>query len=87
LDYLYIANFDSNNEDKWKNLIAYFQLDGTHVLANDDLNRSIMEKIKGQGYPTYFIIKKDGSYVLSDAGYPMKRDVLIKQIEGALAEK
>ncbi len=86
LNYVYVANFDTNNEKNWKRLIAYFHMDGTHVLANDDLNKDIMGKIKGEGYPTYFIIKKDGTYELSKAGYPMKRDVLIKQLEKALAE-
>ncbi|TSJ44591.1 AhpC/TSA family protein [Mucilaginibacter corticis] len=86
LEYLYVANFDSNNEATWKKLIAYFHLEGTHILANDDLNKDIMSKINGNGYPTYFIIKKDGSYELSKAGYPMDRDVLIKQLESAMAE-
>jgi thiol-disulfide isomerase/thioredoxin len=86
LTYLYIANYDSRNEPNWKKLIAYFHMEGTHILANDKLNDDIMKKVKGTGYPTYFIIKKDGSYELSKAGYPMKREVLIKQLETAMAE-
>jgi thiol-disulfide isomerase/thioredoxin len=86
LDYLYVANFDSKNEQSWKKLISYFHLEGTHILANDELNKDIMTKVKGDGYPTYFIIKKDSSYELSNAGYPMNRDVLIKQLEKAIAE-
>ncbi|MCC8425752.1 TlpA disulfide reductase family protein [Mucilaginibacter sp. UR6-11] len=84
LSYLYVANFDSNNESTWKKLITYFNLEGTHILANDLLNKDIMTKIKGDGYPTYFIIKKDGTYELSKAGYPMDRNVLIKQLETAM---
>ncbi|MEX8548525.1 MAG: TlpA family protein disulfide reductase [Mucilaginibacter sp.] len=86
LDYLYIANYDQKNEDKWKELIAYFHLDGIHILANDKLNKDIMNKVKGTGYPTYVIIKKDGTYELSKAGYPMDRTVLIKQLEKAIAK-
>lgn len=86
LAYLYIANYDSRHETAWKKLIAYFHMEGTHILANDQLNNDIMKKVKGDGYPTYFIIKKDGSYELSKAGYPMKREVLIKQLETAIAE-
>ncbi|RYY06937.1 MAG: TlpA family protein disulfide reductase, partial [Sphingobacteriaceae bacterium] len=85
LDYLYVANFDLKNEKKWKELIAYYHLEGNHVLANISLNKDIMAKVKGTGYPTYVIIKKDGSYELSKAGYPMNREILIKQLEEAIA--
>jgi len=87
LDYFYIANRDLAHTDLWKKLIAYFDMKGTHVMANDSLSRDIMSKVKGSGYPTYVIIKKDGTYELSKAGFPMKRDVLFKQIEEALALK
>lgn len=86
LDYLYVANRDLQNEDNWKKLIAYFALEGTHILANASLSKDIMAKVKGQGYPTYVIIKKDGAYELSKAGYPMNREVLIRQLEAALAQ-
>jgi thiol-disulfide isomerase/thioredoxin len=86
LDYLYVANRDSNNEDNWKKLIAYFDLEGTHILANANLTKDIMAKVKGTGYPTYVIIKKDGTYELSKAGYPMNRGILIKQLEAALEQ-
>jgi len=86
LDYLYVANFDLKNEGNWKKLIAYFDLEGTHMLANARLTKDIMAKVKGTSYPTYVIIKKDGSYELSKAGYPMNREILIKQLEAALAQ-
>lgn len=85
LNYLYVANYDTNNQNNWKKLIAYFHLEGTHILASESLSDDIMKKVNGHGYPTYFIIKKDGSYEISKAGYPMNRDVLIKQLEDALA--
>ncbi len=86
LDYFYVANNDQKNEIEWKKLIVDFGMKGTHILANARLSKDIMAKVKGAGYPTYVIIKKDGTYELSKAGYPMKRDVLIKQLEEALAQ-
>ena len=86
LDYLFIANRDLKSEDNWKKLIGYFDLEGTHILANASLTKDIMTKVKGPGFPTYVIIKKDGTYELSKAGYPMNRAVLIKQLEAALAQ-
>jgi len=85
LDYLYVANYDQVHEANWKKLINYFNLEGTHILANQMLSNDIMAKVKGRGYPTYFIIKKDGSYEISNAGYPLNRNKLIKQLEDALA--
>ncbi|MGF1926239.1 MAG: TlpA family protein disulfide reductase, partial [Bacteroidia bacterium] len=61
LDYLYIANFDQKNKAKWKELIPYFDLEGLHILANQKLTNDVMLKTKGAGYPTYIIIKKDGT--------------------------
>jgi len=86
LDYLYIANYDRGNDVKWKELIAYFHLEGTHILANGNLTNDIMKKVNGSGFPTYVIIKKDGSYELSTAGYPMDRQKLVQQLETALGQ-
>lgn len=84
VDYLYIANYDEDNEEKWKTLVAYFNLEGSHLLATDSLTTDIMKQLKTNSYPTYAIIHKDGSVELSKAGYPMKKDILIAQIEKAL---
>lgn len=86
LTYLYIANYDQEREKKWKELISYYKLTGMHILASQSLTKDIMEKVKGEGFPTNVIIKRDGSFELSKAGYPMKRELLIKQVEKALKE-
>lgn len=86
LDYLYIANHDESNPAKWKQLIPYYNLSGINILASKILTKDIMEKVKGSGYPTYVIIKKDGSFELSKAGYPMDRNILYKQLEDALKD-
>lgn len=86
LIYLYIANEDTDNQEQWKKLIAYFDMEGTHLLANKKLTDDIMAKIKGRGFPTLFIIKKDGSFDLSKSDYPLNRDILFKQVEEALAQ-
>ncbi|WP_140485499.1 TlpA family protein disulfide reductase [Flavobacterium sp. GSA192] len=85
IQFLYIANFDSHNPENWKKIISYQSIEGFHILANDNLTKDIMTKSKGTGYPTYIILKKDGSYELSRAGYPMKRETLTKQLEEAIS--
>ncbi|MDQ6471797.1 TlpA disulfide reductase family protein [Flavobacterium sp. LHD-80] len=84
IQFLYVANHDSHNPENWKKFISYESLEGFHILANEALTKDIMTKTKGDGYPTYIVLSKDGSYELSKAGYPMKREVLIQQLESAL---
>ncbi len=85
LTYLYIANDDLDNQQQWKKLIAYFDMEGTHLLANKKLTDDIMAKVKGTGFPTVFIIKKDGTIEQSKAREPMDREILFKQLEEYLA--
>ncbi|MFN3328787.1 MAG: TlpA family protein disulfide reductase, partial [Fervidobacterium pennivorans] len=84
VDYLYVANMDEGNEKGWKELISFFKLEGYHILATRELTKDIMANIKGSGYPSYAIIRPDGSIELSKTQFPMKREVLIQQIEEVL---
>ncbi|TFF37917.1 TlpA family protein disulfide reductase [Mucilaginibacter psychrotolerans] len=86
LEFLYVANYDLKNEKQWKELIAYYGMTGTHVLANERLTQDIMANLKSKGYPTYAIIHKNGDIEISKAGYPMDRQILINQLEQALKE-
>lgn len=86
LDYLYIANYDLQNKEQWKKLIAYFNIEGIHMMANDSLTKDIMGKVKGQGFPTIFIIKKNGNVELSKTQSPINEDILFSQLETAVKE-
>lgn len=82
--FLYIDSFDQKNEKLWKNLIAYLHLEGMHILANDMLNKDIVTKLKFSGYPSYFLIKKDGTYGKTKTQYRVNREAMIKEIEAAM---
>jgi len=81
--FLYIDNYDMGKEKEWKKQIAYFQIEGLHILANPKLTEDIMGKVKATGYPTYIIIKKDGSYKQAATKYPVNMQAMIKEIEAA----
>jgi len=83
ITFLYIANHDIGKEKEWKKLIAFFQIEGLHILANPKLTGDIMGKVKASGYPTYIIVKKDGSYKQSTTKYPVNVQAMIKEIEAA----
>lgn len=81
--FLYIANLDNGREKEWKKQIAYFQIEGLHILANPRLTADIMGKVKATGYPTYIIVKKDGSYEQTATKYPVNLNEMEKEIEAA----
>lgn len=83
VNFIYIANFDIAREQEWKKTIAYFQIEGMQILANPALTKDIMGKVKSTGYPTYIIIKKDGSYRTTSAQLPINLQMMIKEIEVA----
>lgn len=86
LEYLYIANYDTQRLESWKKMIAYLDIEGTHLLANDHLSKDILGKINSDSFPTLFIIKKDGTYELSKSGYPTNLGILYKQLDAILAQ-
>lgn len=62
-------------------------MEGTHILANEQLTKDIMTKVKGQDlFPTMFIIKKDGAIERSKTQYPINESVLINQLDTDLKE-
>ncbi|WP_419802994.1 thioredoxin-like domain-containing protein [Mucilaginibacter sp.] len=83
VNFIYISNEDIAREQEWKKAIAYFQIGGMHILANPRLTKDIMNKVKAMGYPTYIIIKKDGSYRQTTSQLPVNLQAMIKEIEVA----
>lgn len=83
VNFIYIANQDIGREQEWKKAIDYFQIEGMQILANPKLTKDIMDKVKSSGYPTYFIIKKDGSYKKTATQLPVNIQSLTKEIETA----
>jgi len=80
VQFLYIANFDLKHAEEWKKLIAYYGLEGNHILANEALSKDIMAKTKSNGFPTYSIIRKDGTVVKAKSQYPLDSDVAVKEL-------
>ncbi len=81
VEFLYITNYDKS-ETKWKQLIAFYNLEGSHIFADETLTDEIMEKVKGAGFPSYAIIDKNGK--IARVEYPINREILIQQIEETL---
>ncbi len=83
VNFIYIANDDINREKEWKKAIAYFEIEGIHILANPKLTKDIMGNVKASSYPTYILIKKDGTYRQTTSQQPVNVQAMIKEIETA----
>lgn len=81
VNFIYIANDDIEREQEWKKQIAYFQIAGIQILANPNLTKNMMSNVKSTSYPTYILIKKDGSYRQTATQLPMNIQAMIKEIE------
>ncbi|RYU93929.1 TlpA family protein disulfide reductase [Emticicia agri] len=82
LTFLYITNYD--NEEKWKQLIAFYKLEGNHIFASEELTKEIMKKIKSTSYPSYAIIDKYGKIEKTRADSLEEKGILNVQIEEVL---
>lgn len=82
--FLYVANHDRTNIEKWKKLIPFYNLEGYHVLANEQLTMDIMGKVEGNGFPTYIVVDKEGNYELAKSQFPMKPDLIIDHLKQKL---
>jgi len=82
--FVYVANHDQKREQEWKKLIAYYHMEGMHILANERLTNSIMNSIKATGFPSYLIIKKDGTYKGAKSQYPLDLQITESELQAAL---
>ncbi|GAB3933422.1 TlpA family protein disulfide reductase [Mucilaginibacter myungsuensis] len=81
--FVYVSNYDSGQEARWKKLIAFYHLEGIHILANQKLTDDIMNRTNSSGYPTYIIVKKNGSYARARTQHPVDRQAMISELTAA----
>ncbi|UKJ08823.1 TlpA family protein disulfide reductase [Solitalea lacus] len=80
---LYISIDEDKYDTRWKEMIKYYELEGTHVRANKELQNDINKLIwDGNGYsvPTYIIIDKQGNIAEKKAYRPSQKELLFEQI-------
>ena len=79
---LYISIDKDAVDQKWKDMIKYYDLQGYHIRASAKLMndiRNIFGETRGLAIPRYAIIK-DGKMVLNNAKRPSDQEALYKQI-------
>jgi thiol-disulfide isomerase/thioredoxin len=86
VDVLYLSIDKASDKQKWINMIKYYNLDGYHVMASEQLNNDI-RKVFGRNKVLYipkYMICKDGKVIVKNARKPQEKDALFKQIESVL---
>ncbi|MCO4294683.1 redoxin family protein [Solitalea sp. MAHUQ-68] len=81
---IYISIDEDKYDQRWKEMIKYYELEGFHVRANKELMANLDQLIwDGKRYivPTYIIIDKQGNIVEKNALYPSHKAELYAQIE------
>jgi len=84
--FIYVAVEHATSPEKnWKETVHFFNIQGTHVLANSKIQGYINNLYKNKlAYPAYILIDKNGNIVNANAAYPSTGNELYKQIDALL---
>lgn len=83
VEHLFISVDNDLQDTKWKELIKYYNLRGSHIRANESLLRDLSRIFwQGKGYalPLYVILNRTGYIVESDAPRPSEKRKLYSEI-------
>ncbi len=85
IEMIYAAYEYNPEREKWKRIIAAYELSGSHLMIGDDFKNDI-KKYGGEitGYPTFMLINDEGEIVESKACFPSDGEMLINQIKDKL---
>ncbi|MBB6238408.1 thiol-disulfide isomerase/thioredoxin [Pedobacter sp. AK013] len=82
VEMLFISMDKDVADQRWKEMIKYYKLSGSHIRTNNALQKDLIDRLwEGKGYaiPRYLIIK-DGKLVVADALRPSDKEKLYAQI-------
>jgi len=83
---LYISIDREQDSTKWKNMIKFYKLEGSHVLANKELEAELRKLYDQNGMiaiPWYILIDKSGNVIKKHVSPPSQ----IAKLEQEIAEK
>ncbi|GAA3645248.1 TlpA family protein disulfide reductase [Flavivirga jejuensis] len=83
IEVLYICEGKNSKEKVWKEMIKFYNLEGSHIRANNKLLTDIIKKLERVGsfyYPYYILIDENGEIVKNPAKKPSQLSELEKEI-------
>lgn len=85
IESLYICEGKHSKENVWKEMIKFYDLEGHHIRANQNLLSDIIDRFGKNGdfaYPRYLLVDENGNAVNEQASYPSK----LKELENEINE-
>jgi thiol-disulfide isomerase/thioredoxin len=79
---LYISTDRDAEDEQWKKMIKYYNLQGYHVRANDPLTAELYRMLAIEGIPHYAIADENGKILIPHAHRPSALAQLQEQIAG-----
>lgn len=82
--YLYISIDRQEEREKWEKAVYFYNLDGYHIHAGQNLAQSFYESLGNKGMitiPQFVIIGKDGKVAIEKAAAPNELEKVIKQLK------
>jgi hypothetical protein len=80
---LYISIDSDDDEQKWKDMIKFYNLEGSHLKTNLELHKDLgflFSEDGGMAIPWYIIIDEKGKIVKKHAAKPSNLNALEKQL-------
>ncbi len=84
---VYISMDRDSDSIKWKKMVYYYGLEGFHVKVNPELFKELIKKFDANGtyaIPWYFLMDKNGKFLIKNARRPSEIDQLEKEILGLI---
>jgi thiol-disulfide isomerase/thioredoxin len=89
--FLYLANDEDKDDEKWRDFIFINDLTGQHIRRTKEQTAPLWNELgikdNDQAYPHYFIVGKQGNVLVKDAKRPGTDNGLYDQLESALNGK
>jgi len=81
---LYISIDRESSKQQWKEMISFYDLKGTHLLANEKLVKDLSDLFGSKGeiaIPWYMLVDKNGKIIIKHAKFPSEMPALEKQLK------
>ena len=78
---LYISLDRDSEDEQWQNMIIFYNLEGYHIRANNNLQRELNSLLSIIGIPHYALIDENGSVLIQKAFRPSELAKLSDQIK------
>lgn len=84
---VYISMDRDSDSTKWKKMVYFYELEGFNLKVNPELFKELIKKFDANGtyaIPWYFLMDKNGKFLIKNAKRPSEIDQLEKDILGLL---